>query len=53
MCLSGVQTIAAPAALLRGGGYDASATAGPFSVTGLSEPYNAAIGIGFRCARRL
>lgn len=53
MCLSGAQDVAGgPGALIRGGGYDGGASAGPLAVHGLVRPsVSGGDVVGFRCGR--
>jgi formylglycine-generating enzyme required for sulfatase activity len=50
-CLAGAATTGEPGALIRGGVFFDSTSAGPLSVAGDNGPSNASGGIGFRCAR--
>jgi len=50
MCLAGADTTAGPGALLRGGGYDSGAFAGPLAVN-VGMPSSSDGYTGFRCAR--
>jgi formylglycine-generating enzyme required for sulfatase activity len=51
MCLAGASTTSGPGALLRGGFYQDSVSAGPFSVNGVNPPSSSFAFVGFRCAR--
>jgi formylglycine-generating enzyme required for sulfatase activity len=50
-CLAGAATSGEPGALLRGGNFDSSTAAGPFSVFGRVSPSFSDYAFGFRCAR--
>jgi len=50
-CLAGAATTGEPGALLRGGGFADSTSAGPFTVIGGFSPSHSDTASGFRCAR--
>jgi formylglycine-generating enzyme required for sulfatase activity len=50
-CLAGALTSGEPGALIRGGYFDFSANAGPFTISGVDGPSRSGSDLGFRCAR--
>jgi formylglycine-generating enzyme required for sulfatase activity len=50
-CLAGASTTSGPGALIRGGDFLSSTSAGVFAVTGSGKPSSAFSSVGFRCGR--